>query len=140
MNTTLEFIRNKFQVDVTQPVVRITQINRTIIAQMFAELGFTEGAEVGVAQGVYSEILLKSIPNLKHYGIDIWTNYPGYNELADADALYKEEKERLKDYDSFLIRKYSMEAVTYFADNSLDFVFIDGAHDFKNVACDIYEW
>lgn len=140
MNTTLEFIRNKFQVDVTQPVVRITQINRTIIAQMFAELGFTEGAEVGVAQGVYSEILLKNIPNLKHYGIDIWTNYPGYNELADADALYKEAKERLKDYNSFLIRKYSMEAVTYFADNSLDFVFIDGAHDFKNVACDIYEW
>ena len=33
-----------------------------------------------------------------------------------------------------------MDAVEDFEDNSLDFVFIDGAHDFKNVAMDICEW
>ena len=33
-----------------------------------------------------------------------------------------------------------MDATADFADGSLDFVYIDGAHDFKNVACDICEW
>jgi predicted O-methyltransferase YrrM len=140
MNITLEYIGKKFNVDMNEPTVAIGQINRTMIAQMLGELGFTEGAEVGVAQGVYSKVLFDNIPNLKLFGIDVWTNYPGYQELADPDALYKEAKETLKDYNSYLIRKFSMEAVTYFADNSLDFVFIDGAHDFKNVACDIFEW
>lgn len=141
MNKTLEFISKKFDVDVSKdPIVKLTQINRTIIAQCFAELGFKEGAEIGVAQGAYSMVLFENIPQLRLYGIDIWQNYPGYNELENPTALKEEAYKNLQQYNSVLIEKYSMEAVTYFADNSLDFVFIDGAHDFKNVACDIWEW
>ncbi len=33
-----------------------------------------------------------------------------------------------------------MEAVADFADNSLDFVYIDGNHDFRYIAEDISEW
>ena len=33
-----------------------------------------------------------------------------------------------------------MDAVKDFEDGSLDFVYIDGNHDFKNVANDIVEW
>ena len=33
-----------------------------------------------------------------------------------------------------------MDAVQDFDDASLDFVYIDGAHDFKNVADDVSEW
>ncbi len=141
MNKTLEFMSKKFGVDVEKdPVVRLTQINRTIIAQLFAELGFTEGAEIGVAQGAYSKVLFEHIPQLRLYGIDVWQNYPGYNELENPSALKEEAYETLKSFNSFLLEKFSMDAVTYFDDNSLDFVFIDGAHDFKNVACDISEW
>ncbi|OGM31454.1 hypothetical protein A2803_05290 [Candidatus Woesebacteria bacterium RIFCSPHIGHO2_01_FULL_44_21] len=140
MNNTLEFIGKRFEVDVASPVVRITQINRTIIAGVFNELGFKQGAEIGVAEGTYSKILFDSIPGLKLNLIDIWKTYPGYSEYTDPEQMYKDAQERLKNYNSVFIRKFSMDAVQGFTNNSLDFVFIDGGHDFKNVACDICEW
>jgi hypothetical protein len=33
-----------------------------------------------------------------------------------------------------------MEALTDFKDGSLDFVYIDGNHDFRHVAEDLFEW
>src|SRR3989344_7394927 len=140
MNSTLEVISKRFGVDISAPVVRITQINRTIIAGVFNELGFKEGAEIGVAEGFYSKILLDNNPGLKLHLIDIWKSYPGYSEYKNPEAMYTETQERLKNYNCVFIRKFSQDAVQDFADNSLDFVFIDGGHDFKNVACDICEW
>jgi hypothetical protein len=39
-----------------------------------------------------------------------------------------------------MLRKTSMEAVADIPDESLDFVYIDGLHNFKDVAHDIWEW
>ncbi len=33
-----------------------------------------------------------------------------------------------------------MDALEDFEDNSLDFVYIDGDHNFKHISEDIYEW
>jgi hypothetical protein len=52
----------------------------------------------------------------------------------------KRAKERLKPYDCTIIRKTSFDAAKDFSDESLDFVYIDGAHDFKNVTDDINIW
>ena len=41
------------------------------MAELFAELGFTIGAEIGVAHGKFSKIMLDANPNIKMlYGID----------------------------------------------------------------------
>lgn len=140
MNTTLEFLQKKFNVDVTQPIVRLTQVNRTMLTQVFHELGFTIGAEVGVAEAVYSKIFLDNNPGLTLHLIDLWEPYPGFYEDKNLPQMYVDAKEKLKGYKAVFHKDLSMNAVKEFADNSLDFVFIDAAHDFKNVADDLCEW
>jgi hypothetical protein len=141
--STLDYIAQKFGVDVTRkPPIQIENINRQIMAETLAELGYTIGAEIGVAQGYHAEMLCKANPNLKLYGIDAWQGYPGYLDFRGSRLaqFYEEAKERLAPYRCELVRKFSMDAVKDWADSTLDFVYIDGAHDFKNVALDICEW
>lgn len=117
--------------------------NRVELAYYFNELGFKTGAEVGVAAGAFSETLCKAIPGLKLYCIDPWTTYRGNNRgggIGRHTRNYETAKERLKGYDATLIRKKSIEALTDVPDGSLDFVFIDGNHDFDYVMEDIIGW
>lgn len=142
MGNTLDIIISKFGLDVSQkPPVEIRNINRTIMAQTLGELEFKVGAEIGVAQGDHAKILLENNPGFKLFCIDIWDLYPGYREYTDRiHRYYQEAKEKLAPYDAEIIKKFSMDAVKDFTDESLDFVYIDGAHDFKSVADDICEW
>jgi len=54
---------------------------------------------------------------------------------------YQEAYDRLSVYDNCaFIRKTSMDAISDFKDNSLDFVYIDGDHAFQHIANDIVAW
>lgn len=142
MNSTLEYIYENLnpQQGRKMPDV-IHDINRVTTAQALADLGFKVGAEVGVAQGNHAAILCENIPDLKLYCIDVWKRYKGYLEYTNRIVKYHHQALRvLAPYDCEFIKKFSMDAVTDFEDRSLDFVYIDAAHDFKNVACDIAEW
>lgn len=141
-NETLEAISRKFSVDLgVKPPIVIQQVNRTIMARFLAELNFKIGAEIGVAQGNHAKTLCEHNPNLKLYAVDVWKQYDGYNEYENRTEKYFElATETLKPYNCELIRKFSMDAVKDFKDNSLDFVYIDGGHDFKNATDDICEW
>lgn len=142
MNTTLEYIIKKFNVDVTVRVpVEIGNVNRTMLAQTLGELGFKTGAEIGVAQGKHAAVLCEANPGVKLYCVDVWDLYDGYNEYRNRIRYYHQEaRRRLKPHDVTFVKKFSMEALDDFADESLDFVYIDSAHDFKSVANDICEW
>ncbi len=142
MNTTLEYILNKFKPEIaTRGGTPIQNVSRTIMAQTLGELGFKEGVEVGVAQGWHAEILCKENPGVRLHCVDVWDQIPGYREYEKTIAVfYQEALNSLSNYNTNLIRRYSMDAAKDFKDNSLDFVYIDGAHDFKNVAMDICEW
>jgi hypothetical protein len=97
--------------------------------------------EVGVAQGDHAKMLCDQNPGVKLYCVDVWEKYPGFREYTDRITKYFEEaKEKLKPYDTVIVKKFSMDAVKDFADGSLDFVYIDAAHDFKNVTDDVCEW
>lgn len=141
MNDTLQHILDKFKPELSRRGgTEIHQINRTIMAQTLGELGFSEGAEIGVAEGYHAKVLFDSIPGLKLHCVDIWEMYPGYSEYKNIDTVYAEAQERLKDHNCQFIKKFSMDAVKDFKDGSLDFVYIDAAHDFKSVADDLCEW
>lgn len=143
---TLEHIIKKYDLDVSQatpdapvfiPIGRFKDIPR-----LFRELGFKIGAEVGVYQGEYSKWLLRGIPGLKLYGIDAWKVYTGYKDYSPTnmgEAMDK-AKANVAGYDCELIHAWSHEAVVQFADNSLDFVFIDGNHSYEHCVQDIALW
>ncbi len=122
--------------------VEIPDCGRKDLPQFFKDMGFKAGAEIGVEYGFFSESLCKA--GLKIYVIDPWLDYEGYRKnrvsQEERDSWYEETKNRLTPYDCQIIRKFSLDAVKDFEDNSLDFVYIDGAHDFQNAANDIVEW
>lgn len=127
--------------------VEIPNMGRVELAELFFELGFTIGAEIGVEKGLFSEVLLLKNPNLYLYCIDSWstTEYdPKLTAIHEATGLferyYEEALARLAAYNCKIIKKTSMEALSDFDDNSLDFVYIDANHDFVNVTCDVHYW
>ena len=136
---------DKYKIDLNQPSPFWVNCNRLIdLPVIFKDLGFTKGAEIGVLEGKYSKILCQSNPELKLYCIDPWEFYPVHKNFRKArmyEPIYQKAKETLSKYpNSEIIRKKSVDAVKDFADESLDFVFIDADHRFQAVTNDIAEW
>lgn len=122
--------------------VQIPDCQRTDLPQFFVDMGYKVGAEIGVETGVFSEELLRV--GLKVYSIDPWlhtTNWAFQKSEERMDKIYNGAVKQLSKYEnSVIIRKISMDALSDFADDSLDFVYIDGNHEFRYFAEDIYEW
>src|SRR3990167_9603367 len=59
----------------------------------------------------------------------------------DMEAYFEEAKKTLAPFPKCtILRETSMGALKYFADDSLDFVFVDGNHEYEEVYKDITEW
>ena len=143
MNT-LEYIVKKFNADLSgKSPIAIPDTNRETLAHLFKELNFKKGAEIGVEEGLYSEVLCGTNPGLELYCVDAWKAYKDYREhvtQSKIDTIYENAKKRLQKYNVKLIKKFSMDAVKDFEDDSLDFVYIDGNHTYQYVLDDITEW
>ena len=147
MNT-LQFIIKKFNLVANEKVkmpIEIPNFGRNQLAELFKELNFNHGVEIGVRDGEYSDILCKANPNLYLIGIDPYTAYNDYSDIRlkiTFNNYYETAKKRLEPFkDRYaLVTKFSQEAVLSFPDQSLDFVYIDGNHEFYYVAADIHFW
>jgi predicted O-methyltransferase YrrM len=145
MNSTLEYIQKKYSLSYDSPMPIILKgIGRhSRFKELLRELGFKTGVEIGTRVGTYAKELCLALPELKLYCIDPWKYYPEYDEIPDQsqlDSQYEAAKKRLTGCNCEIIRKTSMDAVKKFVPNSLDFVFIDGNHNYKFVLEDIAEW
>lgn len=123
--------------------VEIKNCGRKDLAQVFAELGFREGVEVGTEEGRYAEVLCKANPALHLTCVDPWLTSPDYRAHVTQyvmEALCELAVERLAPYNVTLHRETSVEAVRRFPDGALDFVYIDGRHEQAFVAEDIATW
>jgi len=113
------------------------------LAMLFRMLGFKIGVEVGVAAGKFSNIICEAMPGVKLFCVDVWepyAEYADYQEISIFETLYNDAKAKLAQYDCTLIKKFSMDAVKDFEDESLDFVYIDSNHRYSFVRDDIREW
>lgn len=123
--------------------VEIANKGRGDLALLFKDLGLTTGVEVGVEEGHYSEILCRRNPGVHLYCVDPWQAYAGYREHIDQvklDGFHDAVVERMRPFGATIVRKFSVEAAKDFSDGSLDFVYIDAAHDFFSVVDDLRAW
>lgn len=112
---------------------------RETLYELWGELGFKVGAEIGVRMGTNSAAILARVPDLKLYCIDPWGAYLRVTDSVQ-DVYYQRCVRKLAGKNVELIRKTSMDAVGDFEDNSLDFVYVDGRHDLDYVLEDIICW
>lgn len=147
--TTHEILHARFNPRADQiPPVRIKGFTRERLAMLLGELGFAHGAEIGVAEGIYSKVLCTHIPNIHLTCVDLWDAYERGDEWHRVRMKNRDEQERclalahakLDEYHCEFIRKSSIDAAREIADASLDFVYIDGNHSFDYVMQDVIAW
>jgi hypothetical protein len=108
------------------------KMTRTDLAKYFAPWGLKNGAEIGVARGTFTRHLFDYIPGLQMIGVDPWERMHG-SEEATAD-------QKLRGRAWVKMKMKSEEAAPQIADESLDFVYIDGDHSFDAVMLDLILW
>lgn len=114
-----------------------THLTRNDLAKLFKGVG----VEVGVERAVFAKEIAKHCDKL--YCVDAWKTYPNYRESVTQERLdefYEQTKQRMQSYNCEIIRKFSMDAVKDFEDESLDFVYLDANHKYQSVVEDIREW
>jgi hypothetical protein len=119
--------------------------SRNELPLLLNKLGLTTMIEIGVKEGEYADAVLSQWPIFNHYwGIDAWQHQANYIDSANVN-----EKQQINNYNTTLakltkkygkdrislIRSYSTDAVKFFKNESIDFVFIDARHDY----CGCYE-
>lgn len=108
--------------------------------------------EVGVWKGMsaaYMSVeIINSGKNIDFYCVDHWLGSQEHHDPThhayepEIHRLYEIFTENMKPVEGHYIpmRMSSLEAVNHFEDKSLDFVFIDAAHDYESVKKDIITW
>lgn len=132
-------------------MTKLKSVNyREELPLLLNDLGLTGvGVEIGVQRGEFSRHLLQYWKGKKLYLVDSWHHDPSgnYRDIANGDhnvqlnnlAMTFMNIYEFKDR-PVIIREASLEAAKLFADQSLDFVFIDADHAYEPVKADIAAW
>jgi len=134
-------IRSTFRVKRrdTLPFTGWLKSTRKDLAQLYNTFGYKVGAEIGVQRGHHAKLMFENIEGLKLYCVDPWD---AYNRISQKkmEAVYLDCQKQLKGRNVELMKMTSMHAVKSFEDGSLDFVYIDGLHEFDSVMRDVMHW
>lgn len=125
----------------------------TVLINLIKRYKLEAGAEVGVSCGFHSYDLLRNSTLKKLYSVDPYIKYDDpTNDVGAAlcfhsdqdfyDIFYLSVKDRLSVFGnrSEIVRDFSLEAAKNFANNSLDFVFLDANHTYEEVKKDLQAW
>lgn len=104
--------------------------------------------EVGVAYGDFSDKILKTLKPKKLYLLDFFVVNPGdpefwgMSKLKDAglshfEFIEKRFKRQITSGKVELKKGFSWDTIAAFEENSVDFLYLDAAHDYESVKKDI---
>lgn len=124
-------------------------LHRAELGTFLNQAGLTgAGAEVGVAAGLFSRQILRGWAGRRLTLIDCWqAQDPGeYCDISNTDAAVQDANRRqveaLAQADSRaeLLPAFTPQAAAHFADESLDFVYLDANHSYLAVRADLRAW
>lgn len=112
------------------------------IPKLIPKTGY--GVEIGVHKGDLSKCILSNWDGTL-YMVDTWSPMEDYHDDSMSEDLFtnlNKTIENTKEYQDrgLIIRMTSEQASNLFADNSLDFVYIDGNHKYEYVLQDLNLW
>jgi hypothetical protein len=136
-----KIIKQKFHIKRrdTLPFTGYANTTRKDISEIFKELGYTHGAEIGVACGRHALEMFQIVPDLKLVLVDPWTAFSRHSDES-MEKEFQRCNKRLRQWNTEYMRMTSIEAAMQTKNKSLDFVYIDGMHDFDNVMMDLIYW
>lgn len=108
------------------------------------------GAWFGLSTSTMAKFIRDSGKPIKFYAVDIFKGTEGNGYLQGLMGVWTSEQQRQK-YDKYThdqgVQNYietlsmtSVEASKLFEDQSVDFIFIDGSHEYQDVKNDIEAW
>lgn len=104
------------------------------------------GVEIGVLNGDHSKKIydfFKTKFDFNFYLVDPWKTSSSFNEYEEIflEKCYLNVKKKFNDYKKItILRQTSVEASNNFENESLDFVYIDGNHNYDYVLKDLEIW
>ena len=105
-----------------------------------------KGVEVGTFKGGFSKEIMNNWSGTL-YMVDVWRAIKsGYNDASNHGeydgGVYTDAMENIKGFEdrAFMLRMKGEHACDFISDQSLDFVYIDAAHDYNSVYEDIVTW
>jgi len=113
------------------------------IPKLIEHMSSPIGIEIGTDDAHTTRYLLSVRPDLTLHGVDPYLAYTDWNGSTctqeDRDATFNRFLSVVGPFGNRYIhhRKTSNEAVNDFADNSMDFIFIDGLHEYNQVSNDL---
>jgi predicted O-methyltransferase YrrM len=140
---TLDYIKKKYNLKLDRQVIQIDGMNREDLAKLFSELKFKKGAEIGTLRGDYAEVLCRNIENLHLYCVDPYMAYQVYvrwHTQKELDEAYRIAQDKVKNYNVTFIKDMSINGARYIDDKTIDFVYIDASHSYRDVVDDIDTW
>lgn len=107
------------------------------LCDMFIKPDFM-GVEIGSFIGVSSELIAQYCKSL--FCVDIWLHYFEIPN-SDMDNAEAEFDAMVSNYTHIhKIKKRSVEASQDFENESLDFIYVDGSHEYQDVKDDLLAW
>ena len=114
---------------------------REMLAELLFELGCKKGVEIGTRAGGSAMIWCKYNPDMHLTCIDPWETYMNRRFGKNRqEKYYLKAVKNLSLLNVEIIRRRSLDVIDRFEDESLDFVHIDGNHEFDYCCPDIIYW